>query len=228
MLFLHPLMLHSAGINSAQHGGGTLRVATVMEWQRARPPGPRTMWWTLNDASRAVRHDMVGQEQLFNTMVPSPQQTHGSAVVDFLVHFLVNLSLTDQCVSDILKINAPVRGFTVRLEEQVQADGSFAPAMDGRDPASEAEHEVQLIHHHDAAEYLGSVAVPRPDNIWQNWAFNTDRDETPNIVDEDPWWIRHDLRPPQTIFKLKDVATLGEDGVWRLDPKTKRVLPDKL
>ena len=178
VLFLHPLMLHSAGIHSAAHGGGTPRIATVMEWQRARPPGPRTMWWTLNDGSRAVREDMVSQEQLFSCMV--------------------------------------------------QADGSFAPAMDGRDPASEANHEVQLIHHHDAAEYLGPVAIPRPDEMWQNWAFSTDPDEPPNIVDEDPWWVRHNLKPPQTIFKLKDVATLGDDGVWRLDEKTKRPVPDKL
>ena len=47
-------MLHSAGIHSAAYGGGTPRIATVMEWQRARPPGPRTMWWTLNDGSRAL------------------------------------------------------------------------------------------------------------------------------------------------------------------------------
>ena len=46
----HPLMLHSAGIHSAQHGAGTLRIATVMEWQRARPASEedRTLWWTLN------------------------------------------------------------------------------------------------------------------------------------------------------------------------------------
>jgi hypothetical protein len=40
--------------------------------------------------------------------------------------------------------------------------------------------------------------------------------------------VRHNLKPPQTIFKLKDVATLGDDGVWRLDEKTKRPVPDKL
>ena len=114
----HPLMLHSAGIHSAAHGAGTLRIATVMEWQRARPAeGERVLWWTLNDASRAVdptdtTREMIHQEHFFNCMV--------------------------------------------------QADGSFAPALDGRDPASEADHEVQLIHHHDAAEYLGP-AVPRPD-----------------------------------------------------------------
>ena len=56
VLFLHPTMVHSAGINSAEHGGGTLRVATVMEWQRAQPrdaaDNPRTLWWSLNDTSR--------------------------------------------------------------------------------------------------------------------------------------------------------------------------------
>ena len=60
VLFLHPCMVHSAGINSAMHGGGTLRVATVMEWQRAQLQGTtddrqseqRTLWWSLTDTSR--------------------------------------------------------------------------------------------------------------------------------------------------------------------------------
>eukprot|EP01045_Picozoa_sp_COSAG04_P046267 COSAG04_NODE_16658_length_492_cov_1.422392_1_plen_30_part_10 len=30
-MFLHPLMVHSAGVNSAAHGAGSVRVATVME-----------------------------------------------------------------------------------------------------------------------------------------------------------------------------------------------------
>ena len=179
----HPLMLHSAGIHSAAHGAGTLRIATVMEWQRARPAeGERVLWWTLNDASRAVdptdtTREMIHQEHFFNCMV--------------------------------------------------QADGSFAPALDGRDPASEADHEVQLIHHHDAAEYLGP-AVPRPDDMWQNWLFDPRDDTPPEIVVEEPWWERHNLRPPQTVFKLKDVATLGKDGVWRLDAQTKRPVPDRI
>eukprot|EP01052_Picozoa_sp_SAG31_P022559 SAG31_NODE_1799_length_7241_cov_11.407029_4_plen_189_part_00 len=46
---VHPAMIHSAGINTAIHGGEpTLRIAAVMEWQRARPSRmKRTMWWTL-------------------------------------------------------------------------------------------------------------------------------------------------------------------------------------
>jgi hypothetical protein len=154
-----------------------------MEWQRARQTeGDRVLWWTLNDATRAVdptnnTRELVVQEHFFNCMV--------------------------------------------------QPDGSFAPALDGRDPASEAEHEVQLIHHHDAAEYLGP-AVPRPENMWQNWLFDPRDDAPPEIVWEDPWWVRHNLRPPQTIFKLKDVATLGADGVWRLDARTKRPVPDRI
>ena len=107
VMFLHPAMIHSAGINTVAHGAGTLRIATVMEWQRARPAGAkRTLWWTLNDSSRAVS-----------------------------------------------------RGPRDRLEYNTRArpDGTFAPAMDGRDPASEADHEVQLVWHHDAAEYMPCV-----------------------------------------------------------------------
>jgi hypothetical protein len=35
----------------------------MMEWHRARPPGPRTLWWTLTDASRAVRAGAAGRER---------------------------------------------------------------------------------------------------------------------------------------------------------------------
>ena len=178
VIFLHPLMLHSAGINSLAHGSGKLRVATVMEWQRARPTKERTLWWTLNDGSRAVRPEMVHQEQLYSCMV--------------------------------------------------RADGSFMPAEDGRDPADEADDEVQLIHHHDAAEYLGPVPLPRPDDMWQNWRFNRQANETSAIVWEEPWWDRHGLAPPQTILRLKDVATLGQDGIWRLDAKSKLPMPKRL
>ena len=105
VLFLHPLMLHSAGIHSAKHGSRRPRIATVMEWQRARPADQeRVLWWTLNDATRASRPNMQHQEQLYSCMV--------------------------------------------------QPGGEFAPAEDGRDPLSEAEHEVQLIHHHDAGPML--------------------------------------------------------------------------
>lgn len=57
VLFLHPLMLHSAGVNSVERGKGTVRLATVMEWQLQRPAGKRTMWWSLTDNSRVAASD---------------------------------------------------------------------------------------------------------------------------------------------------------------------------
>ena len=36
VIFLHPAMIHSAGINCATRGGGTLRNAVVMECVLAR------------------------------------------------------------------------------------------------------------------------------------------------------------------------------------------------
>ena len=183
VLFLHPMMLHSSGIHSAAQGSGRLRIATVMEWQRARPEGQRTLMWTLNDGSRAL--PALDPTQAINRQ-PTGFFAGGNGAG--------NGSLTN-----------------------VRSDRSFAPALDGRDPASEADQEVYLIHHHDAAEYLTGPAVPRPDDMWQNWAFNPEEDEAPNIVDEQPWWERHGIKAPQTIYKLSDIASLHEDGQWRLD-----------
>jgi hypothetical protein len=84
------------------------------------------------------------------------------------------------------------------------------------------------VHHHDAAEYLGREAKPRPKDMFENWRFNVDASEPPMIVDEAPWWKRHGLVPPQTIYKLKDIATLGNDGIWRLDERPKLRVPKPL
>ena len=94
VMFLHPGMIHSAGINTASKGGGTLRIATVMEWQRARPQDQkRSLWWTLNDNTRAVS-----------------------------------------------------RGPRDRLEYNLRCrpDGSFAKAMDGRDPAGKGFADLSI------------------------------------------------------------------------------------
>ena len=29
------------------------------------------------------------------------------------------------------------------------------------------------------------------------------------------WWERHNIPAPKTIYKLKEIAVLGDDGVWR-------------
>lgn len=176
VLFLHPLMLHSAGVNSAVHGSGTIRMAAVMEWQLHRPPltpgdeANRILWWTLTDSSRAVErgpHDMPE----YNT--------------------------------------------------RVRPDGTFPAAIDGRAPEEEAEAEVELVWHHDAAEYMPQPVEPKPADIWQRWRFTEVSIEPMdcNVVDEQPWWERHKLQSPTSCTaKLKDIATLDtEAGVWRLD-----------
>ena len=103
-----------------------------------------------------------------------------------------------------------------RLEYNTRArpDGFFAPAMDGRDPADEAEDEVQLVWHHDAAEYW--PYEPRPGDMWDRWAFEQAPDAAPEIVVEESWWERHKIEPPATIFKIKDIAKLDDDGVWQI------------
>ena len=166
VMFLHLAMIHSAGVNSAQAGAGTLRDAVVMEWQRARPAGPRTLWWTLLDNTRA-----------------------------------------------------PMRGPRDRIEYNTRArpDGTFSPALDGRDPADDADLEVQVVWHHDAAEYMPLKMKNVDAGMWEEWSFS-DVKHFPDIVVEEPWWERHQIPVPKTIFKLKDIATLDTDaGIWRID-----------
>ena len=39
-----------------------------------------------------------------------------------------------------------------------------------------------------------------------------------DVVEEPSWWERAGMELPNTIVKLKDIATFdGTDGVWRLD-----------
>ena len=85
MLFLHPLMVHSIGVNSAAQGTGDIRLATVMEWQLQRPPlttsgsdssSKRMLWWALTDSSRAIArgpHDSL--ECATCTILPVPLRT---------------------------------------------------------------------------------------------------------------------------------------------------------
>ena len=38
------------------------------------------------------------------------------------------------------------------------------------------------------------------------------------MVIEEPWWVRHNIQLPNTIYKLKDIASLDRaSGVWRID-----------
>jgi hypothetical protein len=157
VMFLHPAMVHSAGVNSSAHGGGTLRMATIMEFQRARPAEgrhKRVLWW----------------------------QRPGD-----------------------------------RAGGRARPDGTFAPAADGRSPAEQAEDRVEVMWNMDAAEYMVPYR-PRPADMWDRWSFSADAPERADVVIEAPWWERHGISLPHTIYQLQDIATLDEEGgLWRLD-----------
>jgi hypothetical protein len=160
VLFLHPLMIHSAGINSAERGQGTVRLATVMEWQLQRPAGKRTLWWTLTDSSRVAATDRR----------PEPGR--------------------------------------------VRPDGSFPRSTDGRNPADEAELEVEAIWHHDAAEYM--PVYEKPADMWARWSFAAEARPCDAVV-EAPWWERHSIDVQGCTRKLQDIALLDDStGLWRL------------
>jgi hypothetical protein len=65
-----------------------------------------------------------------------------------------------------------MRGPHDRIEHATRArpDGSFAPALDGRDPREDAALDVQVVWHHDAAEYM--PMEPKPADIWSRWKFS--------------------------------------------------------
>ena len=47
-------------------------------------------------------------------------------------------------------------------------------------------------------------------------------------MDEAPWWERHNIQTPQTIYRLDDIASLDEEGggVWRLDDQPSKLTRD--
>lgn len=104
---------------------------------------------------------------------------------------------------------------SLEYNTRVRPDGTFPPAMDGRDPADEAEHDVESIWHHDAAEYM--PIYPKPEDMWERWRFEVEGRECDAVVEE-PWWSRRGMAEPTACTrKLKDVATLDvAAGVWRL------------
>ena len=53
--------------------------------------------------------------------------------------------------------------------------------------------------------------------MWQRWRFAPTVNDKPELVDEDPWWVRHSVPVPNTVFKLKDIAALDEaTGLWKV------------
>eukprot|EP01052_Picozoa_sp_SAG31_P022558 SAG31_NODE_1799_length_7241_cov_11.407029_3_plen_89_part_00 len=70
------------------------------------------------------------------------------------------------------------------------------------------------VWHHDAAEYM--PYQPRPTDMWSRWNFAKKAPSEATIAIEDPWWVRHNVKLPHTIFKLRDIADLDANiGVWR-------------
>ena len=54
---------------------------------------------------------------------------------------------------------------------------------------------------------------PRPDGIWERWRFDFVAEGEEQVVEERPWWERHNITLPRTIYKLKEIATLDEEAV---------------
>ena len=55
-------------------------------------------------------------------------------------------------------------------------------------------------------------------DMWDRWSFSADAPERADVVIEAPWWERHGISLPHTIYQLQDIATLDEEsGLWRLD-----------
>ena len=52
--------------------------------------------------------------------------------------------------------------------------------------------------------------------MWESWNLGAEP-ATGRIVDEPGWWDRYGLEFPVQSRPLKEVATLGDDGVWRMN-----------
>lgn len=60
---------------------------------------------------------------------------------------------------------------------------------------------------------------PRPEGIWERWKFDWVAEGEEQVVEEQPWWERHNIKLPRTIYKLKEVATLDKEAVSRPRPR---------
>ena len=52
--------------------------------------------------------------------------------------------------------------------------------------------------------------------MFQNWNLGA-APARGHVVNEPSWWDRYGLTFPVKNKKLKDIATMGTDGVWRMD-----------
>lgn len=72
-----------------------------------------------------------------------------------------------------------------------------------------------MLWHHDTIEW-GPTQSTDPEQMWNNWNLGAEPARG-HIVNERSWWDRYGLTFPVQSRTLKDVATVGPDGVWRID-----------
>jgi hypothetical protein len=63
-----------------------------------------------------------------------------------------------------------------------------------------------------ATRFWGQISygAPCPGRRWDRWSFAREAPAACRAVVEAPWWERHGIELPNTIFKLRDIATLDE------------------
>jgi hypothetical protein len=96
------------------------------------------------------------------------------------------------------------------------ADGAVRFLEPAADPAAHADAACGLLWHHDTIEWGPTRACDHAD-MWRGWNLGR-RAPTGEVVDEPPWWRKYGVGLPTYSVALKDVASLGADGVWRFDP----------
>ena len=81
-------------------------------------------------------------------------------------------------------------------------------------PEAAGDLRCSVLWHHDTIEW--GPTQPTSADMWKSWNLG-EKPAVGNIVDEDGWWDRYGLEFPVKSKTLRDVATLGADGVWRMD-----------
>ena len=72
-----------------------------------------------------------------------------------------------------------------------------------------------MLWHHDTIEW-GPTQATDPEHMWKNWNLGAEPARG-HIFNERSWWDRYGFTFPVQNKTLKDIATIGADGVWRID-----------